>query len=97
MTTRGVGLFLGLLTAAALGLNAYQFASNGRLEPIMMLPAAGLLVMLVSLPFLTGWRPFAAPTERLNSCRSCGTLWSPLLDGTKFCPACGGKTAPRGA
>lgn len=97
MTTRGVGIFLAGLAAGALALNGYHWLANGRLSPMMLLPAAGLIIMLAALPFLSGWNPFASSAERLSSCAACGTMWSPRLDGTPFCPACGGKTAQRAA
>lgn len=96
LTARGVGLLLGLLTAAALVLNTAQWASTGHLSPMMLLPTLGLAAMLVAFPFLVGWNPLADKVARnMRSCAACGTMWSPELDGARFCPACGGKSLAR--
>jgi hypothetical protein len=89
-----IGLLLSLLCAVALGLNGYAYWKTGHIDSMMLLPTVGLLAMLVAMPFLSGWRPNAAPVGHI-ACASCATLWSPQDDGTAFCPGCG--KVPKGA
>lgn len=93
LDARGVGLLLGLLTAAALVMNTIQWAVMGHLEPMLLAPTLGLGAMLVAFPFLLGWNPFARAAQ-MRSCGACGTLWSPRMDRTTRCPACGGHAVP---
>lgn len=89
-----IGFLVAFLCAAALGMNGYSYWRTGHLDALMLMPTAGLLAILVALPFMSGWRPNAALKGHV-ACASCHTLWDPKVDGTAFCPGCG--KVPKGA
>jgi membrane protein YdbS with pleckstrin-like domain len=97
MTTRGLAAFLAVLVAVAVAINLYQLLSTGRIQLLVALPAVGLVFLLILLPFMAGWRPFPTAVDKMSVCAACGTLWSPKMEASSRCPACGGLGQPMDA